>query len=86
MTWQAYVDDHLLGSGKVTKAAIIGLQGGVWACSRGYTLSTEEQAALVAGFKSPDRVQANGVRLAGQKFFTVHIDSRSLYGKKQVRR
>lgn len=32
----AYVDDHLVGTGKVTKAAIVGKGGGVWAASKGY--------------------------------------------------
>lgn len=30
------------------------------------------------------RVQANGIRAAGQKFFTLSADPRSIYGKKQV--
>lgn len=32
----AYIDSNLVGSGKVSKACIIGLQGGVWAKSAGY--------------------------------------------------
>lgn len=32
----AYVDDQLLATGKVNKAAIIGKQGGIWAASSGY--------------------------------------------------
>ncbi|KAK7691569.1 hypothetical protein QCA50_004968 [Cerrena zonata] len=84
MSWQAYVDDNLVKSGKIVKAAIIGLQGGVWASSAGYTLSPEEQQALISGFVSPDQVQANGVRLAGQKFFTLVVNDRSIYVKKQA--
>lgn len=34
----AYVDDNLLGTGKVSKAAIIGLKGGVWAASPNYSV------------------------------------------------
>ncbi|KAF9235484.1 profilin [Melanogaster broomeanus] len=91
MSWQA-LNDHgffqhtwtsnLLGSGKIQKAAIIGLSGGVWAASSGYTLSPEEQKVIVAAFKNPAQVQASGVRLAGQKFFTLQANERSLYGKK----
>ena len=33
MSWQAYVDDHLVATGKVAKAAIIGLNGAPWAQS-----------------------------------------------------
>jgi hypothetical protein len=34
----AYVDTNLVGSGKIAKAAILGLAGGVWASSAGYTV------------------------------------------------
>ncbi|KZT02849.1 profilin [Laetiporus sulphureus 93-53] len=82
MSWQAYVDTNLVGSGKVSKAAIIGLSGGVWASSPGYTLSTQEQKDIVAAFNNPAAAQANGIRLAGQKFFTLQANDRSIYGKK----
>ncbi|OBZ78368.1 Profilin-1B [Grifola frondosa] len=78
----AYVDTNLVGSGKVTKAAILGLAGGVWASSAGFTLSPDEQKAILAGYTHPDQVQANGIRLAGQKYFTLSVNDRSIYGKK----
>ncbi|EIW55824.1 profilin [Trametes versicolor FP-101664 SS1] len=82
MSWQAYVDTNLIGTGKIQKAAIIGLAGGVWASSPGYTLSAEEQKAIVTGFENPSSLQSSGVRLAGQKFFTLQANERSIYGKK----
>ena len=104
----------------MAKAAIIGVAGGVWASSSGYSvsylfdsfilpplfhtsardditvwndltpsmvlqLSAEEQKAIVSGFNDPSSVQASGVRLAGNKFFIVQANPRSIYGKKQVR-
>jgi len=84
MSWQTYVDTNLVGSGKVSKAAIVGLQGGIWASSPGYTLSTEEQNALITAVKTPEKAQAEGVRLGGQKFFVVRTTDRSIYGKKQA--
>nr|VWO97997.1 Uncharacterized protein [Ganoderma boninense] len=78
-----YVDSNLIGTGKVSKAAIIGLQGGVWASSPGYTLSAEEQKAVVRAFEKPDEAQAGGVRLGGQKFFVLMANDRSIYAKKQ---
>ncbi|KAF8266232.1 profilin [Lactarius quietus] len=83
MSWQTYVETNLVGSGKVTRAAIIGLEGGVWAASPGYTVLPNEQKEIVAAFKSADIAQANGIRLSGQKFFTVKADERSIYVKKQ---
>ncbi|RDB16497.1 Profilin [Hypsizygus marmoreus] len=84
MSWQSYVDTNLVGSGKVSKAAIIGLQGGVWAASPGYTISTEEQNALIKGYGNPAGLFASGFRLGGEKFFTVQVNDRSIYGKKQA--
>ncbi|KAI5122862.1 hypothetical protein M0805_003155 [Coniferiporia weirii] len=82
MSWQAYVDTNLVGTGKIKRAAIIGLQGGVWATSAGYNLSTEEQRAIVAAFNNPGEAQSHGVKLAGQKFFTLQATEQHLYGKK----
>ncbi|GAA6060188.1 hypothetical protein JCM10212_005189 [Sporobolomyces blumeae] len=84
MSWQTYVDSNLLGTGKITNAAILGQAGGVWASSAGYTLSTEEQNAILKAFSSPETAQANGIRAAGQKFFTISANERSVYGKKQA--
>jgi len=82
MSWQQYVDSNLVGSGKVSRAAIIGQKGGLWAATAGYTLTTEEQNALIKS--SPDSLQASGFRLAGQKYFTLQVNDRSVYGKKQA--
>ncbi|MGW6691735.1 profilin [Streptomyces sp. NPDC054961] len=83
--WQKYVDVNLVGSGKVSRAAILGLDGGVWAATPGYTLSAEGQKAVIEGFKDLSRVQASGLKLAGQKFFCVRTTAdRSIYLKKQA--
>ncbi|KAK4329964.1 Profilin [Rhodotorula toruloides] len=96
MSWQAYVDTNLVGSGKVSKAAILGQQGGIWAQSAGYNdgwpddvdlraqLSQEEQNNLIKIHSDPSNAQANGVRAQGQKFLTIRADDRSVYGKKQA--
>jgi Profilin len=36
----AYVDTNLVGTGRISRAAIVGQQGGVWAASPGYTVRT----------------------------------------------
>ncbi|KAJ7621359.1 profilin [Roridomyces roridus] len=81
MSWQAYVDTNLVGSGKVTKAAILGQQGGVWATSAGYNITDVEQKAILAALSNPDSALASGLKLAGVKFLTVKADDRSIIGK-----
>jgi hypothetical protein len=38
MSWQSYVDDHLIGTGHVTQAAICGVDGALWAASAGFNV------------------------------------------------
>ncbi|EAU86754.1 hypothetical protein CC1G_06515 [Coprinopsis cinerea okayama7 len=92
MSWQTYVDTNLVGSGRVTHAAIIGLQGGVWASSPGFNLTAEEQQALISAAKGAlsgdeagaSQLQASGLRLQNEKYFTLRVSERSAYLKKQA--
>lgn len=40
MSWQPYIDTNLLGSGKLTEAAILGHDGSVWAESNNIKVNT----------------------------------------------
>jgi profilin len=82
MSWQAYVDTNLVGSGRIDKAAILGLQGGVWASSPGVTISPQQQDAIVKAFTNADKLQAGGIHLADQKYFTISVVGRTIQGKK----
>ncbi|KAG2131510.1 profilin [Suillus cothurnatus] len=91
MSWQAYVDTNLVGTKRVTEAAILGKAGGIWAKSPGIAISPEEQKAITAAFKNKDAVQASGFRVAGQKYFFLssdtygdHPDLVVVHGKKQA--
>lgn len=81
MSWQAYVDTNLLGTGKIAKAAILGQKGGVWATSSGFTISPQEQDAIVKAFTNAEKLRAEGIRLAGQKYFTISVEERTIQGK-----
>lgn len=39
MNWQSYVDNHLIGTGNVSQAAICGQAGGIWAASAGFQVT-----------------------------------------------
>ncbi|WFD28617.1 profilin, required for normal timing of actin polymerization in response to thermal stress [Malassezia nana] len=81
MSWQGYVDTNLVGTGKVTTAAIIGLKGGVWASSNGFNVSAEEQQSIIRGLDDPAPLQASGVYVNGKKYLTLQANPRSIYGK-----
>ena len=58
MSWQTYVDDHLVGTGVVTKAGIYNLQGEEWATSPDF-LSAEEVARVAGGFATDVDIAAH---------------------------
>ncbi|WFD32568.1 profilin, required for normal timing of actin polymerization in response to thermal stress [Malassezia sp. CBS 17886] len=80
-SWQGYVDNNLIGTGKVSQAAIIGLKGGVWAASSGCNVSAAEQTAIINGLDDPASLQANGTFVNGKKYMTLQANPRSIYGK-----
>eukprot|EP01112_Ceratiomyxa_fruticulosa_P011743 TRINITY_DN3214_c0_g1_i1.p2 TRINITY_DN3214_c0_g1~~TRINITY_DN3214_c0_g1_i1.p2 ORF type:complete len:127 (+),score=31.23 TRINITY_DN3214_c0_g1_i1:102-482(+) len=82
MSWQAYVDDQLIGSGMVSQAAILGLDGQVWASSASCSLKKEEATKIVSQFSDPNGALQSGVTVGGVKYLAIRADDRSIYGKK----
>eukprot|EP00123_Amoebidium_parasiticum_P022541 comp8962_c0_seq1/m.4160 comp8962_c0_seq1/g.4160 ORF comp8962_c0_seq1/g.4160 comp8962_c0_seq1/m.4160 type:complete len:129 (-) comp8962_c0_seq1:205-591(-) len=81
-SWQAYVDSNLVGTGCVSKAAIHGHDGSVWATSSDLSVSPAEVVALVNATTNPTPLYSGGIHLAGQKYqFLRAEEGRSLYGK-----
>ncbi|EKX36790.1 hypothetical protein GUITHDRAFT_89929 [Guillardia theta CCMP2712] len=83
MSWQAYVDDHLVGTRKVSHAAIIGLNGAIWASSANFKMSAQEGASIATAIAgSPNSVlgsDAMPVTLQGVKFLVLRADESSIY-------
>ncbi|OQU98864.1 hypothetical protein CLAIMM_04581 [Cladophialophora immunda] len=86
MSWQAYVDSSLVGTGHVDKAAIFNADGNsVWASSPNFNVSPQEMQEVVGAYKDtsvPKKVQSTGLHIAGQKYIVIKADESSLYGKK----
>ncbi|KAF8938312.1 profilin-1A [Dissophora ornata] len=81
MSWQAYVDGNLVGTGKVTKGAIFGLDGSLWATTPGFSVGTPEAQKLIAAFANTDDIQANGLYLEGKKYFYLRNGDNSIYAR-----
>ncbi|EGO59158.1 profilin [Neurospora tetrasperma FGSC 2508] len=88
MSWQAYVDSSLVGTGHIDKAAIISAAGdSTWAATPGFTLSADEMkfisAVLGDNGKGPnvDKVFAEGLHVAGQRYVAFNIEGRHVYGR-----
>jgi len=86
MSWQAYVDSSLVGSGHVDKAAIVSAAGdSVWASTPGFTISPEEMkevVATLAGGEAVDKIFSTGLHIAGERYVVFKAEGRSIYGRK----
>ncbi|KAF6233702.1 hypothetical protein HO173_007914 [Letharia columbiana] len=86
MSWQAYVDTSLVGTGNLDRAAIFNTQGtSVWASSHGFTVSPAEIKEVIASYSDTSdvkKIQSGGFRIAGEKYMTIKADEKSVYGKK----
>ena len=81
MSWQAYVDSNLVGTGQVSRGAILGHDGGVWAQSATLGIGAAELQKLAQGFSNPQGVQGTGLTFAGDKYMIILANDKSIYGK-----
>lgn len=84
-SWQEYVDDHLIGTGAIAKAAIIGHDGNTRATSTGLTVSPREGAAIASGFTDNEKIFKEGIDANSRKYLVVHANESSIYGKAGTR-
>eukprot|EP00842_Homolaphlyctis_polyrhiza_P002316 jgi/Hompol1/3085/HPOL_003115-RA len=82
MSWQAYVDSNLVGTGKIARAAIHGHDGSLWATSKGFSVSANEAQTIAKAFNDASEIRANGLLVGGTKYIALRADDRSIYGKK----
>ncbi|CCD62864.1 Profilin-3 [Caenorhabditis elegans] len=81
MSWSDIINNNLIGSGNVSKAAILGFDGAVWAKSDNFNISVEEAVAAGKAFTSLDALLGTGLRLEGQKFLVLNADNDRIIGK-----
>ncbi|KAL6626900.1 hypothetical protein ACP70R_030626 [Stipagrostis hirtigluma subsp. patula] len=75
MSWQTYVDEHLLcdiDGQRLTAAAILGHDGAVWAQSEGFPqVKPEEVTAIMNDFNEPGSLAPTGLYLGGTKYMVI---------------
>ncbi|XP_049870469.1 profilin [Pectinophora gossypiella] len=81
MSWQDYVDKQLMASRCVTKAAIAGHDGNVWAKSEGFEISKDEVGKIVAGFENESLLTSGGVTIAGTRYIYLSGTNRIIRAK-----
>ncbi|PSS12329.1 hypothetical protein M430DRAFT_60587 [Amorphotheca resinae ATCC 22711] len=84
MSWQAYVDTSLVGTGHIDKAAIYSAKGdSVWATSAGFNVSPAEMQEVVTGLSGkPEKLYSDGLHIAGERYVLTKAEDRSLYARK----
>ncbi|KAL8137028.1 hypothetical protein V2J09_003029 [Rumex salicifolius] len=89
MSWQTYVDDHLMcdidGTGhNLTAAAIIGHNGNVWAQSSSFPqYKPEEINAIINDFNEPGSLAPTGLFLGSTKYMVIQGEAGAVIrGKK----
>ncbi|TPX51630.1 hypothetical protein SeMB42_g00112 [Synchytrium endobioticum] len=82
MSWQSYVDVQMVGTGFISRGAIIGSNGGIWAASPNFKIDAKEAAALTQCFQSVDAASSNGLYLNGEKYVLLRGNDRTVLGKK----
>ncbi|MFQ6627683.1 hypothetical protein Gotur_006290 [Gossypium turneri] len=90
MSWQAYVDDHLMceiEGNHLSAAAIIGHDGSVWAQSANFPqFKPEEINAIMNDFNEPGSLAPTGLHLGGTKYMVIQGEPGAVIrGKKPLK-
>ncbi|KAH6635398.1 profilin [Chaetomium sp. MPI-SDFR-AT-0129] len=92
MSWQAYIDDSLVGSGHIDKGSIVSLAGdSTWATTPGFSVGADELTNVIIPIlngkeEARDKAYADGLYVAGERFVLTKVEG-SIYarqGKKGV--
>jgi len=83
MSWQAYIDTSLVGTGTVDEAAIFSKDGkDSWAVSPGFKITPEELKNIISGLSAPDPLWAEGFKVNGAKYMMVRAEENLIVAKK----
>ncbi|KAJ5367663.1 hypothetical protein N7541_001604 [Penicillium brevicompactum] len=83
MSWQGWVDQTLVGSKKIDKAAIFSAAGDAEiAASAGFDVKLEEVQYILRGFEDSIPLYSGGLFIAGEKLQVTKADDQSIYAQK----
>ncbi|KUM62344.1 hypothetical protein ACN42_g4760 [Penicillium freii] len=83
MSWQGWVDQTLVGSKKIDKAAIFSAAGDVLlATTAGFNVQLGEVQYMLRGFEDSIPLYSGGLYVAGEKLMVTKADDQSIYAEK----
>ena len=80
-TWDEYVQNVLLDSGYVSRAAILGYDGQSWATSTGFFVSPAELRKIVPAFIDSSTIRKEGIQLSNKKYTCTRTDNELMVGR-----
>jgi profilin len=90
MSWQAYVDSSLVGSGHIDKGCIVSAAGdSTWATTPDFSISADELKNIVAILgdldkkdrPAVDKAFGEGIHVAGERYVATRAEDRHVYGR-----
>ncbi|KAL7159270.1 hypothetical protein ABFS83_01G016800 [Erythranthe nasuta] len=88
MSWQSYVDDHLMceiDGNHLTSAAILGHDGIVWAQTPNFPqFKAEEIAGVMEDFEEPGKLAPTGLYLGGVKYMVIQGEPGAVIRGKKI--
>ena len=82
MSWQAYVDDHLIATKMVTHAVMCGHDGNIWSQSKDFSVTSDELRTLISRFSNMLELAGKGVTIAGTKYLYLSSSDKVVRAKK----
>ncbi|KAG2446192.1 hypothetical protein HXX76_000785 [Chlamydomonas incerta] len=85
MAWEAYITSNLMApvdseGNTLDSAAILGLDGSVWASSAKFDMTAEDTPTFIAAFDNP---AITSVLSGGAKYMKIMADERIFRGRKE---
>ncbi|KAF2115853.1 profilin [Lophiotrema nucula] len=85
MSWQAYIDTSLVGTGNIDKAIICDVNDKtVWAATPGFSIPDKELQVVYNAFKegSSSPIYGTGIQVNGEKYTVITLSEDTLLTKK----
>ncbi|VDI66948.1 profilin [Mytilus galloprovincialis] len=80
-TWKEYVNNVLLDSNYVSRAAILGNDGKSWATSTGFYVSPAELREIIPAFVDSTKIRNEGICLNNKRYTCTRMDSTIMVGR-----
>ncbi|CAJ0574907.1 unnamed protein product, partial [Mesorhabditis spiculigera] len=83
--WDSYINSLTEASPCIERAAIVGVDGSVWARTEGdkqFAATEAELKTLVTGFNAPEKVPARGADLEQIHYVVPRADEAVIFGKR----